>query len=158
MNTFLKTAVLGTVFVLLLIADVQFTPELRVGWFPEAHAILGVRRRTARRTAILVSSADAAAYASANAVAASASQQQPAAAPVPAPATQGAPPPAPATQGAPPPPASTSAALPMGTVVESLPDGCTSAPSGGVDYYKCGPNYYRAVFKGNNLVYVTTQP
>ena len=29
---------------------------------------------------------------------------------------------------------------------------------GGVDYYKCGVNYYRAAFQGNNLVYVTTKP
>jgi hypothetical protein len=27
-----------------------------------------------------------------------------------------------------------------------------------VDYYYCGGNFYRAVFQGNNLVYVTAQP
>jgi hypothetical protein len=148
MNTFLKTALLSIVFVLLLIADVQFTPTLKVGWFPEAHAILGVRRRAVRRTAIVVHSEDEANYAAQQSAAAA---QQQAAAATPAP------PPAPAPAGAPP-PADTSAALPMGTVVQSLPDGCTSAPSGGVDYYKCGPNYYRAVFQGNSLVYVTAQP
>jgi hypothetical protein len=27
-----------------------------------------------------------------------------------------------------------------------------------VEYYYCGGNFYRAVFQGNNLVYVTAQP
>ena len=127
MNTFQKTALLSMVFVLLLITDVQFTPTLKVGWFPEAHAVFGVRRRAVRRTAIVVHSADAANYAAQQS--ATASQQQAAAA-TPAPA------PAPAPAGSPP-PADTSAALPMGTVVQSLPDGCTSKPSVGVDYYRC---------------------
>ena len=36
--------------------------------------------------------------------------------------------------------------------------GCTSTPVGGVEYYYCGGNFYRATFQGNNLVYVTAQP
>jgi hypothetical protein len=58
----------------------------------------------------------------------------------------------------PPPPAATGKPLPLGTVVNSLPGGCTSTPVGGVDYYYCGGNFYRAVFQGNNLVYVTAKP
>ena len=46
--------------------------------------------------------------------------------------------------------------LPLGTVVAALPPGCTSTPVGGVEYYSCGANFYRAAFQGNNLVYVTT--
>ena len=46
--------------------------------------------------------------------------------------------------------------LPLGTVVAALPPGCTSTPVGGVEYYYCGANFYRAAFQGNNLVYVTT--
>ena len=48
--------------------------------------------------------------------------------------------------------------LPMGTVVPALPAGCVAKPIGGVQYYQCGGNYYRAVFQGNSLVYVTVQP
>ena len=40
----------------------------------------------------------------------------------------------------------------------ALPAGCTSTPVGGVEYYYCGGNFYRAVFQGNTLVYVTTEP
>ena len=59
---------------------------------------------------------------------------------------------------APPPPAPSGKKLPLGTVVSSLPGGCSEKPVGGVEYYHCGSNYYRAVFQGNNLVYVTAQP
>jgi hypothetical protein len=48
--------------------------------------------------------------------------------------------------------------LPLGTVVSALPAGCTSTPVGGVEYYYCGGNFYRAVFQGNQLVYVTAKP
>jgi hypothetical protein len=48
--------------------------------------------------------------------------------------------------------------LPAGTVVSALPQGCVSTPVGGVEYYYCGGNFYRAVFQGNQLVYVTAQP
>lgn len=66
-------------------------------------------------------------------------------------------PPAPVVS--PPPPAATAGGdpLPIGTVVHSLPAGCTSTPVGGVDYFYCGGNFYRAAFSGNNLVYVTAR-
>ena len=48
--------------------------------------------------------------------------------------------------------------LPLGTVVRTRPKDCVTTAVGGVEYYKCGVNYYRAVFEGNNLVYVTAQP
>lgn len=54
--------------------------------------------------------------------------------------------------------AAPSGSLPLGTVVYSLPAGCTDTPVGGVDYHCCGGNFYRAVFQGNQLVYVTAQP
>ena len=57
-----------------------------------------------------------------------------------------------------PPPAAAGKPLPLGTVVSALPGGCTSTPVGGVEYYYCGGNFYRAVFQGNNLVYVTAKP
>ena len=48
--------------------------------------------------------------------------------------------------------------LPLGTVVRTRFKNCITTAVGGVEYYKCGVNYYRAVFEGNNLVYVTAQP
>jgi hypothetical protein len=58
----------------------------------------------------------------------------------------------------PPPPAAAGTPLPLGTVVSALPPGCVATPAGGAQYYYCGGNFYRAVFQGNQLVYVTTQP
>ena len=127
---------------------------------PEAHAIFGVWRRHARRWAVVgtaaVASSAAAAAASETAVAnqqAAAAKQQAAAAQHQAAAAQQQAAAAPA-----PPPAAAGKPLPLGTVVHSLPGGCTSTPVGGVDYYYCGGNFYRAVFQGNELVYVTAQP
>jgi len=141
MKTILKTAVLSICAGLLFMLDVppEFPPH--VEFVSEAHAILGVRRRSVRRGVIIGSSMAAGSAASA--------QSQPAAAPAPAPAPVPAPAPAPAASGKP---------LPLGTVVSSLPGGCTSTPVDGVDYYYCGGNFYRAVFQGNNLVYVTAKP
>ena len=48
--------------------------------------------------------------------------------------------------------------LPLGTVVPSLPSGCTATPSGGVNYYYCGGNFYQAVYEGSTLKYVTAKP
>ncbi|MDZ7579919.1 MAG: hypothetical protein U5R30_04655 [Deltaproteobacteria bacterium] len=130
MKTILKIAVIPITLVVMLMADI---PLLPVQLVPEAHAILGVRRRTAVVVGATVHAADSAQMAQA--------QQQAAAAATPAP-----------------PPAGTGKPLPLGTVVSSLPAGCTSKPVGGVEYYHCGGNYYRAAFQGNSLVYVTAQP
>jgi len=43
-------------------------------------------------------------------------------------------------------------------VVAALPASCTSTPVGGVEYYYCSGNFYRAVFQGTQLVYVTAKP
>jgi hypothetical protein len=137
MKTTFKIAILATSLVLMLIADVPLLPEQLV---PEADAIMGVRRRTRRRTAVVVGSAAAAQKAAVQYQTAPAQQQ---AAPAPPAA---------------PPPAATGKPLPLGTVVSALPGGCTSTPVGGVEYYYCGGNFYRAVFQGNKLVYVTAKP
>ena len=136
MKTILKITVLTISLVLMLIADLPFLPVQLV---PEAEAIFGVRRRALRRGVIIGSTMGAASEAAAM------SHQQP------APAQQQAAPAAP-------PPAATGKPLPLGTVVSALPAGCTSTPVGGVEYYYCGGNFYRAVFQGNSLVYVTAQP
>ncbi len=147
MKTILKTAVLSVCLGLLFIVDVPPEFPLHVEFVPEAHAILGVRRRAFRRGVVIggsVAATDMAVASEANASAAAAQSQ-----PAPAPAAAPAPAPAPVADGKP---------LPLGTVVSSLPAGCTSTPVGGVDYYYCGGNFYRAVFQGNTLVYVTAKP
>jgi hypothetical protein len=141
MKTILKTALLSVCAGLLYLIDVPPEFPLRVEFVSEANAIFGVRRRAVRRGVIIGSSAAAANSAQA--------QSQPAAAPPPAPAATPAPAPAPAVDSKP---------LPLGTVVPSLPAGCTSTPVDGIDYQYCGGNFYRAVFQGNTLVYVTAKP
>jgi len=147
----------------MLMADISI---LSVPLVPDADAIFGVRRRAWRRGVVMGASMGAAGAASASAAAseqqaamaqqqAATAQQQAATAQQQATAAQrqatAAAPPAPSPGGAGKP-------LPLGTVVSALPPGCTSTPVGGVEYYYCGGNFYRAVFQGNSLVYVTAQP
>ena len=136
MKTTFKIAILATSLVLMLIADVPLLPEQLV---PEADAIMGVRRRTRRRTAVVVGSATTARTAAAYQQSAAPQQAAPAAPTAPPPAASGKP-------------------LPLGTVVSTLPAGCVATPVGGVEYYYCSGNFYRAAFQGNNLVYVTAKP
>ena len=63
-----------------------------------------------------------------------------------------------AKQQAAPAPGPAGSPLPLGTVVATLPAGCTATPVGGVNYYYCGGNFYQAVFEGSSLRYVTTKP
>ena len=144
MKTTLKIAVITISLVLMLMADI---PLLTNQLVPDAEAILGVRRRAWRRGVIVGSTMGAASEAAAMSHQQAAPQQ-------PAPAQQQAAPAAPAA----PPPAAAGKPLPLGTVVSALPAGCTSTPVGGVEYYYCGGNFYRAVFQGNKLVYVTAKP
>jgi len=139
MKTILKIAVLSTALVLMLIADL---PLLSGPLVPEAEAIFGVRRRAWRRGVIVGSTVGAASEAAAMSQPQAAPAQQhnaPAVSPAPSPAAAGK-------------------RLPLGTVVSALPAGCTATPVGGEQYYYCGGNFYRAVFQGNDLVYVTAQP
>ena len=164
MKTLLRIASVASAPVLMLLADVTL---LCVPLVPEAHAVLGTRRRTAVVAGATVHAADSAQMAQAQQQTAAA-QQQTVAAQQQATAAQqeaaaakqeaaaakqqaaaAAPAPTPAAAGKP---------LPMGTVVAALPAGCASTPVGGVEYYYCGGNFYRAVFQGNALVYVTAQP
>lgn len=124
---------------------------------PDADAIFGVRRRTAFRTAVVVSEADAAKMAQSQQQAAAASAQA-AAATAAATAAAAAAKAQAAAVVVPPPPVAAGQPLPMGTVVAALPPGCVPTPVGGVEYYYGGGNFYKAVFQGNNLVYVTVQP
>ena len=156
MRTIRKMAVVAIALVLMLMADVPLLPMQLV---PEAHAILGVRRRTAVVVGATVHAADAAQVSQAQQQTAAAQQQAAAAQQEAAAAKQQA---AAAQQQAaaasPLPPAAAGTPLPLGTVIAALPPGCVSTPVGGEAYYSCGGNFYRAVFQGNQLVYVTTKP
>ena len=132
---------------------------------PEAHAIFGTWRRAAR-TAVVVEGMSAgksqqqAASATAQQQSATAAQQSATAAQQSATAAQQS---AASTHPAAPAPAAPPAAasgekLAIGTVVASLPPGSVATPVGGVEYYYSGGNFYRAVFQGNTLVYVTAEP
>ena len=159
MKTIHKIAVVATALLFMLIADIPLlferaiplllerdVPLLSVPLVPEADAIFGVRRRTRRRTAVVVGSAAASQTAAAQQQAAAAekeaaaAKQQAAATAVPSP-----------------PPAAAGKPLPLGTVVSALPAGCVATPVGGVEYYYCGGNFYRAAFQGNKLMYVTSK-
>ncbi len=157
MKNLTKIVILGICIVLMLLLDLSF---LRL--VDEAEAIAGVRRRTARRTAVVVGGTAAATASAATASAnqqAAYSQQQAAAAQQEAAAAQqeaaAYKQQAAAAQAA---AAPAAGAMPIGTVVTTLPAGCTPVTSGGVEYQSCGSNYFRAAFQGSQLVYVTTQP
>lgn len=167
MKAIFKIAVLGpTLFLLLMLGDVPpptAQAPLRFQLVPEAQAIFGIWRRAARRTviigsAVVATTATAAAVsaknqaAAANSAAASASAASASAAAASASAA------AASAAKAGHPEAAAGKPLPLGTVVATLPAGCTSTPVGDVNYFYCGGNFYRAVFQGNNLVYVTAQP
>jgi hypothetical protein len=165
MKRFLMPIVLTASLVLMSVAD--FLPEspLRVGLVKNAEAIIGmpwtplsfagVARRTMYREAAYGAAASAAAanvaaanYAYANAAAAQAAAANAAAAQ--AAASQAAAAAAAAHAAA--------SALPIGTIVPSLPPGCTSTVIGGVNYFNCAGVYYRAGFQGNNIVYIVSAP
>ena len=110
--------------------------------YAEAQYGTGIRRRTRRRTAVVVGTsvhaADQAAAAQKQAATPTAAAPAPAAAPAAAPAP--------------------AAAVAVGTVVSTLPSGCVKKTVSGAEYHQCGSTWYRAAFEGNELVYVTTAP
>jgi hypothetical protein len=140
----MKIAFKTLVFILSLMfmfsVDFMAQPSPRVGFLKEAQAIIGmpftpfsyagVARRTTRR--VVATEAAVATTAAASATAAAASAPQPAA----------------------PPAASSASAVPIGTVVQALPAGCTAVVVNGVSYSDCKGVFYKAAFQGNNLVYV----
>jgi len=136
MKTIFKFSVVAMTAILMYFTDFSIQPaKMTMGleFVSEAQAVLGVRRRSARRGAAVGYSAGAAAANEANAAA------QPAAAPA-----------APA--------APVYGPLPTGTVVSVLPAGCAPVTAAGVQYQHCGENYFQAVLQGSNLVYMTAKP
>ena len=154
MNGLRHICALGAALAVVAAAEWMSDAPFRLSWIPAAQAIIGrpltpvsyagVARRTTRRTVAVASTTavvatESVAVASATQAAATSATQTAAAAPSPATAPA-------------------AGALPLGTVVATLPAGCTQTTSGGVEYYKCGADYYRTAFQGANLVYVTAKP
>jgi len=142
MKNFVKIVGVAAVFALLFLFDV-----ISLGVVPEAEAIAGVRRRTARRTAVIVGSSTAAASsASASATqqqqAATAQQQAATAEQQSATAQQQS---ATAQQQT---AAATAAPAPT-AMVASLPAGCVSAG----EVFQCGNVYYKPYMSGGQVVY-----
>ena len=146
MKIVFKTMVFALSLMFLLSIDFTVQTSQKVTLVKEAQAIIGmpftpvsaagVARRTTRR--VVATEAAVATTTAATATAAAA-----ASAPKPA-----APPPAAAPAVS---------AVPIGTVVQALPAGCTSVAVGGVNYSDCGGAFYKAAFQGNNLVYVVVE-
>jgi hypothetical protein len=165
MKTFLIPVVMTASLLFLSIADLP-NSSLRLGFVGNAEAIIGmpwtplsfagVARRSMYREAAygaVVANAAAMNAAAANAAYANAAAAQAAAAN--AAAAQAAAAQAAAAAAA---AHAAASALPIGTMVPSLPPGCTSTVIGGVNYFNCGGVYYRAGFQGNNIVYIVSAP
>jgi len=144
MKTIIKRVIISTALVMLLLTDVPvpfeaILPPMVEQLVPEAHAVLGVRRRTRRRTAVVVGSAASAEVAAANQQTAAAQQQAAAAEQEAAAAQQQA--------------SQSASAVPIGTLVQALPGGCASVVVNNANYFNCAGVYYKPAFQGNNLVY-----
>jgi len=137
MNTFVKLVVVAVGMAAFFLFDLA-----SLGVIPEAEAVLGVRRRTARRTAVVVGGTASAEVAAANANAA-ASQQQAAEANAEAAAAQQQ---AAAAQQQAAAPAPAPAPTPM---ITTLPAGCVNTGQ----VYQCGSVYYKPYLQGTTVVY-----
>jgi len=128
----------------------------RIYFIKDAKAIIGapltpgsvagmtrrVARRTIRRTAVVAGTAATAGAAAASATASS----QPASTTVvvtePKPAA---------------PSAKSGTAVPVGTIIPTLPDGCKSVVINGATYFNCAGVHYKPAFQGSALVYVVVE-
>ncbi len=143
-NKLVRPLLLAVGMPLLYVVGVSPEAPLGLTLVRDAHAIVGapltpvsvagVARRTAYRSVAYGSTATATTSATAQQQSATAQKQAAAAVQVPA------------------------GTVAVGTVVNTLPAGCAPETKGGVEYQRCGSNYYRAAFQGNNLVYVVQQP
>ena len=133
MNKLRRIVVVAAGFAALFLMDLG-----SLGLVREAEAIAGVRRRTARRTAVVVGGAASAEVAAANSQAAAA-QQQAAEANAEAAAAQ--------QQAA---AAQQQAAAPAPTpMITTLPAGCVNTGQ----VYQCGNVYYKPYLQGTTVVY-----
>ena len=144
MKSIIKPLALGACVVAMMCAAEAPDAPFTVGFVREATAgiIVAPVRRTAVATSVATSSANASAAAQQNQAAqanAAAAQANAAAAQANAAARAAGPP-------------------PVGTMVTTLPPGCSPRKLNGIDYELCGSTYYRATMAAGNLVFVVTQP
>ena len=166
MKTFLMSIVLTVFF--MLFADFQPNSPLRLGFVGDAEAIIGmprtplsyagVARRSMYREAAVVSTVAVTSAAAANAAAANMAYANAAAAQAAAANTAAAQAAAANAAAAAAAAQQAAAGLPVGTMVASLPPGCTSTVIGGVNYFQCAGVYYRPGFQGNSVVYIVSSP
>jgi hypothetical protein len=168
MKTFLISIALTVALVFMSIADFQSESSFRLGFVGNAEAIIGmprtplsyagVARRSMYREAAVVSTVAVTSAAAANAAAANMAYANAAAAQAAAANTAAAQAAAANAAAAAAAAQQAAAGLPVGTMVPSLPHGCTSTVIGGVNYFLCGGVYYRAGFQGNSVVYIVSAP
>ena len=140
MKNIVKIIAIAAGLALLFLLDV-----ISLSVVPEAEAIAGVRRRTARRTAVIVGSSTAA---SASASTSATQQQQAATAQQQAATAQQQSATAQQQSATAQQQAATSQPAPT-AMVASLPDGCVSAGA----VFQCGNVYYKPYMSGNQVVY-----
>ena len=167
MKRFLMPIVL-TASLIISISEFLSDSPLRLGLVGNAEAIIGrpltpmsyagVARRSMYREAAVVSTVAVTSAAAANAAAANMAYANAAAAQVAAANTAAAQAAAANAAAAAAAAQQAAAGLPIGTMVPSLPPGCTSTVINGVNYFACGGVYYRAGFQGNNIVYIVSAP
>jgi hypothetical protein len=168
MKTFSISIALTVALVLMSIGDFLPNSPLRLGFVGNAEAIIGmprtplsvagVARRSMYREAAVVSTVAVTSAAAANAAAANMAYANAAAAQAAAANTAAAQAAAANAAAAAAAAQQAAAGLPIGTMVPSLPPGCTSTVIGGVNYFQCGGVYYRAGFQGNSVVYIVSAP
>ena len=168
MKTFLMSIALTVALVVMSIGDFLTNSSLRLGFVGNAEAIIGmprtplsvagVARRSMYREAAVVSTVAVTSAAAANAAAANMAYANAAAAQAAAANTAAAQAAAANAAAAAAAAQQAAAGLPIGTMVPSLPPGCTSTVIGGVNYFQCAGVYYRAGFQGNNVVYIVSAP
>jgi hypothetical protein len=160
MKSFLLSTVLIVTLVFLSVAEFGFVgnAEAIIGLPRTPLSVAGVARRSMYREAAVASTVAVTSAAAANAAAANMAAENAAAAQAAAAnaaAAQAAAANAAAAAAA---AQAASSALPIGTMVPSLPPGCQSTVIGGVNYFHCGSVFYRAGFQGNSVVYIVSAP
>ena len=149
MHRFTRAHALGSSFLILMCAGYDADAPFPLRLASEASAIIGyapggsvVRRRAIIGTTAVVASTSATASAAASANATAAANANAAAANANAAAAA-------AVAAGPP---------PLGTMVTTLPPGCTPTKLNGIDYERCGSTYYRAQMQGSIVVFEVVQP
>ena len=168
MKTFLIPIVLSALLIFMSMADFLPNSPLTSGFVKDAEAIIGmprtplsvagVARRSMYREAAVASTVAVTSAAVATSAAANMAYENAAAAQAAAANTAAAQAAAANTAAAAAAAQQAASGLPIGTMVPTLPPGCSSTVINGVNYFNCGGVYYRAGFQGNNIVYIVSTP